>query len=167
MFAGVGPDAGTRLVFDFAQASYVSSIQYFGGWVDSGRPSINFTVSYSTDNGLTYTPLIDPTGGSYSTKNDPADIQIGGMNESGTNTFTRALGGIGPVSNYVSVSDDASTYLENGAAITNVMFDFGTVPNGWSGVQELTAIGIAVPETGSATLVLSGVIAFLARRKRG
>jgi hypothetical protein len=166
MFAGVGPNAGTQLVFTLAQASYISSIGYFGGWVDAGRSDVNFTVSYSTDHGETYIALIDANGGSYSTKDDPTDIQIGGMNDSGTTTFHRHLGGTNPISNYVNVTDDATTYLGNNAAITNLKFDFGPVTNNWVGLEELTATGVAVPEASVWSLGLAGIALGLLRRRR-
>ena len=164
--ASVGPGAGTRLTFTLAQASLVSSIKYFGGWTDDGRSDINFTVSYSTDNGNSYTPLIDPTGGIYSTLGDEAaDTQIGGMNSGGTTTFTRTLGGGAPVTNYVNVTDDSTAYLGNNAQITNLRFDFGDVRNGWAGLEELTVTGMAVPEPGTFALGLGGFSLLLLRRR--
>jgi len=166
MFAGVGPGAGTQLVYNLAQASYISSIGYFGGWVDAGRCDINFTVSYSTDNGATYIALIDPTGASYATLDDPLDIHSGGMNSGGTTTFSRTLGGTGPISNFVNVTDNATTYLGNNAAITNLKFDFGSVSNTWAGLEALTATGVAVPEPSSSALVLGAAGLCLLRRRR-
>lgn len=167
MFAGVGPGAGTQLIFTLQQATYISSIGYFGGWVDDGRSDINFTVSYSTDNGVNYTALIDAAGGSYSTKDDPTDVHSGGLNSGGTTTFTRALGGAGPISTFVSVVDNSSAYFGNNAAITHLKFDFGAVRNNWSGLEELTATGVAaVPEPGVWSLGLLAVSAGFLRRRR-
>lgn len=164
MFQSVGTSAGTELTYALSQPSYLSAIQYYGGWTDNGRCSINFTVAYSTDNGATYTTLYDPTGGYYVTTGDPADTQTGGMSSSAT-TFGRQLGGLGPVANYVSVTD-ASGYLGGGAAITDLEFTFGSVPNGWSGLEQIVADGVPVPEPGTWALLSGGLLSLLAVRKR-
>jgi hypothetical protein len=158
----------TSLTYILTSATQLSSIQYYGGWVDGGRPNINFTVSYSTDNGATYTSLIDPTGDSYFF-NSPSGDATGGMNDGNTTTFDRRLGGTGPVSNFVNVTDTAGN-LGGNALITDLQFSFGASPflaAGWNGLEQLTAIAAApVPEPGVYALFGAGLLLLMAFRKR-
>jgi len=168
---GTGGLSGiTSLTYVLSSATQLSAIQYFGGWTDDGRCSANFTVSYSTDNGATFTALIDPTGGFYQTYGDPGpDIQVGGMSGNtpfGIATFARQNGGQGPDANYVSITDTTGL-IGGGALITDLQFTFGVGPegNGWDGLQQLTAIA-AVPEPGVCVLFGVGLASLVGLRKR-
>ena len=167
-FEAVGSGAGTELIYALNQPTQLSSIQYYGGWVDNGRSSINFTVSYSMDNGVTYTPLYDPTGGYYYGTGDPPDTQTGGMSGStpfGTATFARLLGGNSPITNFVDVTDESGV-LAGGAEITDLEFTFGASPAGygWDGLEQLVAT--AVPEPDSMALLALGGMSLLIRQRR-
>ena len=165
-FQGVGAGAGTELVYTLSQAAQLSSIQYYGGWADAGRSSINFNVAYSTDNGATYTTLWDTSGGYYITYGDTPDTQTSGLSNSG-NTYARQIGGAGPVTTYVDVTD-ASGDLAGGALITNLKFDFGSIPggNGWSGLEQLVATAVPVPEPSAYLMLGGGLLSLMALRKR-
>lgn len=155
---------GDQIVFSFLTATALSSIQYYGGWVDNGRSDTQFNVSYSINNGTNYTLLSDPAAtfsvfGNAGQQNQPVS---GNSDYVAGRTFSKDIGGGPPVANFVSITDSTGQIGE-GALITDLKFDFFNGTNNYQGVMELAAY--AVPEP-SVCLLGFGAIALLARRKR-
>jgi len=140
-YVGTGPGGFSQATYSLgATGVQLSSIAVYGGWIDPGRDSQSFRVSYSTNNGTTYTPLA-----------------------LGTNSVTAAYGHDQSVANRTIVTDGTGI-LAGGALITNLRFDFTPVENGWTGTSEIAAF--AVPEPGIAALLLSlGAVGFMRRRR--
>jgi hypothetical protein len=137
-------DAGYQIIYAFSTAENLSEVQLFGGWPNSGRGSFNLgSVQYSTNGGTSYTSL-------------------GGFAQ--TNTDGDANGWL------LNIVPTTTTYFGNGAAITDLEFNFVTGPNGFQGLAQVTASGVAavVPEPSTWALCLSGVLflGYVLRRRR-
>lgn len=130
MFASVGStDGGLTMTFNLASPTQLTEIQYIGGWGDSGRDELSFSVSYSTDNGLSFTPY---------------DTVLYNPSTTGLQS-----------SNFSDITDSSGT-IGNGAVITNLQFTFNATENGYGGLEEIAAYG--VPEPSTIALGLSGAL---------
>lgn len=165
MAAGTGGGV-TELVYALSQATQLSSIQVFGGWFDAGRSGVNFNVAFSTDGGITYNNLYDTSGGYYITYGDTGDNQTGGLSSNGT-TYNRNIGGAGPITTLVDVTD-ASGLLGGGAQITDLEFTFGNNPagHGWGGLEQLVATSVPEPSSYVMLGLGGGLLSLMALRRR-
>ena len=127
----------TPVRYSFATPQTVGSIDTFSLWSDGGRINQDYVVSYSTDNGTTFTPL--------------ATVQ-----------YDPSAGGIAKVS--ISTDDPSGILASN---VTDVEFNFNTgvlhPQNGFVGYSELSING--VPEPTSLGLLALGGLGLLRRRR--
>ena len=123
-------DGGMEVNYKFTGAVTLSSISFYGGWSDSGRSNIDVNAYYSTDGGATYTFL---------------------------GTEDKVNGGGGPIAWISTFSSSGSTYFGNGAAITDLRFNFdNSQVNGTEGLSEIAAYGVPEPATWVMGAVLCG-----------
>lgn len=136
-FATGGNGGGTSVTYTLALARDIASINVFGGWQDSGRDQQNYSILYST--ALAPGTFLPLTTVDF---NPPAT------------TF--------PQVTRVTITDTTGTLAANVQALR---FDFGVTENGYSGYAEIDAV--AVPEPGSAVIVVAGLGLVGGFRRRG
>jgi hypothetical protein len=138
-----GAEDGTVLTFNLSVTTNINSIVTYTGWQDSGRVNQNYTVSYSTDNGNTYTPL---TTVSYVF--------------SGTSAPPGSSGGGIPADTEVQLTSNSGPLI---TGATNLQFSFANVQNDGVGYTEIAAY---VPEPATLGLVAVGGLGLLLLKRR-
>ena len=132
-----GPNGGASVTYTLggsATGYNLNEVAVYAGWVDTGRNSQGFTVSYSTVNSpSTFVSLTSPQ-----------------------TTYAYVPGGASvPNGNRLTVTSATEAPLAQNVA--QVMITFTSVPNGWSGYGQIQLLGTpsVVPSTlkfGSTTL---------------
>lgn len=135
-FATGGNGGGTSVTYTLALARDIASINVFGGWQDAGRDQQSYSIFYST--AVAPGTFLPLTTVDF---NPPAT------------TF--------PQVTRVTITDTTGTLAANVQALR---FDFGATENGYSGYAEIDAF--AVPEPGSAAIVVAGLSMVGALRRR-
>ncbi len=74
MFAGVG--SGLVLTYKLDKPSTVTEVDTFSGWQDQGRVNQTYILSYSTDNGATYSKVVEVNGTPKEVREEPYTIKV-------------------------------------------------------------------------------------------
>ncbi|MGC8624966.1 MAG: PEP-CTERM sorting domain-containing protein [Phycisphaerae bacterium] len=132
--------AGTVITFALANATNIGSIVTYTGWQDAGRVNQNYTLSYSTNNGSSYTPLttVNYSFNYPSYAGTPADTMV----------------------QLTSISGPLIT----GATDLQFSFFYPSVQNNGVGYSEIAAY--PVPEPASLGLMAAAGMGLLLLRKK-
>jgi hypothetical protein len=142
---GNGSGAGTSLTYSF-NPTVLQNIVVYGGWNDNGRDQQEYTISYSTNNGASFTQL---TATNPSVNFNPS---VPGSSQSAVRT----------------TFSDPTGLLAGGALIDELQFNFNYgVENGYVGISEIVANTVPEPSSIVALVGLCGMgLVFVVRRRR-
>lgn len=136
-----GGDIDTFVTYDLGSPHFLSQVDVYMGWNDSGRDDSSFNLLVSS-NGVDF--------------NAVAMYDKGGDN-------TGQIGN--PVTNLHSITDDGGGYIASG--VQYVQLQFTDADNGWAGMVELDVFGRQVPEPSAIAMMgLAGLALVVARSRR-